>query len=245
MPEGKSALDDFLGSVKDPQVEDPFQEESENPFPEDKEPLEVEEDKKVDFHKDPKIQRYIDKQIAKRLAEKPEAPAPREVKETKDEEIALPESFVQLIGNDTFEKKQVLKDLSHYFDSLKGEARNEFLKEMEQREEQSSRADSQAISELEEGFEAIEDQFGVDADTPEFRAFIKRVAPKDSDGNVSGFPDLVSTYETYQELKKPDNSRAKQLASRGMARSSDASKEPVSQDRSWKGVDKMLSKLIG
>ncbi len=248
-------VDNFLNEVKGKEPENPFQ-ENESPFLADEDEkgevvveADSKEDKPVPFHKDPKVEKYLAKRERELRAEllgelKPAAPVKEEVKTG---EVNLPESFVRLVGDDTYEKKTVLKDLSNYFGSLKGEAKAEALREFEQQlsEQQSrqSEEDQRALSELESGFEAIEEEFGVDADTPEFRAFIRKFAPKDSEGNVVAFPDMVSTYETYQQVKKPDNSRAKQLASRGLKRSSDASSVATPKDNSWSTWDRIKSSL--
>lgn len=246
-------VDEFLNEVKGDDPEDPFK-ENETQFTEDEDEKEVavEEDEKKEklpFHKDPKVQKYLEKRERELREEllgelKPEqVPSKEEVKA----EVGLPESFIRLVGDDTFEKKTVLKDLDAYFGSLKGEAKAEALREFQQQiteqEEQESREFLRAQSELSEGFEAIEEEYGVDADTPEFRAFIRRVAPKDENGEVIGYPDMVSTYDLYRDSKKTDNSRAKHLASRGLKRSSDAPKVPEAKGSSWEAWDRIKSAL--
>ena len=251
MPNDKSAVDEFLGGLNKPK-ENPF--ESQDPFKtqvdtgtedEDTE----EEEKPTPFHKDPKVLRYIEKQVAKATANiKPEP-----VYQTREEEINLPSSFVRLVGNDTEEKKQVLKDLSSYFGTLKGEARSEFMEEMRQQEVQAQEADNAALEELNQSFEDIEETFGVDLSSNTtaaqrtragFVEYLKKVSPKNADGEVKEFADIPNAWEEYQSrVTRSQNTRAKTLAARSMGGSQNVSDTPQQVDRSWKGVEKLFSKL--
>ena len=81
------------------------------------------------------------------------------------------------------------------------------------------------------------------ADARAARRRVRKRAPKNEEGEVSAFPDLLSAFETYQEMsKKAPASRAKELASRGMTRSTDTS-SAVPQGRSWRDVDKFFEQL--
>lgn len=239
----KDAVANFLNEVTpDKEL---FKEEE----PEE-EKLTVEEDseaKPLPFHKDPKVQRYVDKQIEKAL--KDVKPAERQFRQDV-EDIKLPASFIKLVGNDTDEKVQVLKDLSNYFGTLKGEARQEFLDEMKQQQQQQTDADTKAQDELDTYFEEIEETYNVDLSSnsatakkmrSDFVEYVRKIAPKNDEGEVTGFPDLVASFEEFQDKGKraPSNNRAKELASRGMARSTDAS-TAVPTGRSWKDVDKFF-----
>lgn len=211
---------------------------------------EVEEEKPLPFHKDPKVQRFIDKQVESRLKDFKPSAEQQFRRETDD--INLPKSFVQLVGNDTDEKKQVLKDLSDYFGSLKGEARKEFLAEMQEQQQREAEADTKAQEELESGFEQIEETYNVDLSSntasskkmrAEFVEYVRKIAPKNEEGEVAAFPDLISAFETYQEMnRRAPASRAKELASRGLTRSTDAS-TATPAGRSWKDVDRFFDKL--
>ena len=244
--EQKSTVD-FLNNITPDEV---FKEESDDREISDSE---EKEEKPLPFHEDPKIQKYIQKEVAKRFeAVRPPSEEQRFKKEV-EEEINLPSSFVRLVGNDTDEKKQVLKDLSNYFSTLKGEARQEFLEEMRQQEEQAAAQDQAALDELNSGFEAIEEEFGVDLNKDTntrtaFIEFLRKASHKNADGEVDQFADIPSTWELFQERQtnKPA-SRAKELASRGMTRSgetSSASSGFKSGTRDpWQQVEQHFSKL--
>lgn len=233
----------FLNEIS---TEAPFKEEE---VVEKAEEIE-EEDKPLPFHKDPKVQRYVEKQIEKAFKDKPSA---EQQFKKEVEEINLPASFIKLVGNDTEEKKQVLKDLSDYFGTLKGEARKEFLAELQEQQVAQQKEDAKAQEELDTYFEEIEETYNVDLSSnsatakktrSEFIDYVRKIAPKNNDGEVIGFPDLVSAFEEFQEKGKrtAPASRAKELASRGMTRSTDASNE-LPKSRSWKDVDRYFSKL--
>lgn len=235
---------DFLG--EESTEKDIFKEE-----PTEETPVEEEkEEKPLPFHKDPKVQRYVEKQIEKALKDvKPSAE--REFKQDV-QDIKYP-ALVKLIGNDTPEKVQALKELQDTFQSLKGEAKQEFLDELKQREDQAKQADNAAIEELESGFEKIEEEHGVDlnADTKTRAAFVeylRKISHKDANGEVDQFADIPSTWETFQErAKSPGASRAKQLAARGLTRSADTStlpKGPISSAGDpWRQVDRYIDSL--
>jgi hypothetical protein len=240
----KDVISEFLGETAEKQSI--FQEESE---PE----IEVEEEreeKPLPFNKDPKVQRYIEKQVEKAL--KNTAPSAEQSFKREVEEINLPDSFVRLVGNDTQEKVDTLKDLSKYFATLKGEARQEFLNDMKAQEQAKAEADRKAQEELDNYFDEIEETYGVDISSnttaakqtrAQFIEYVRKIAPKDENGEVSAFPDLVASFEEFQEKnRRPTDTRAKQLASRGLTRSGDAT-TTAPTGRSWKDVDRFLDKL--
>jgi len=247
MPEDKkeSTVDFLNGLTENKEV---FKEEE--PKEEEVVVEEEEDDKPLPFHKDPKIQRYIEKQVSKAVESIRPSEAERFREEVKD--INLPPSFVKLVGNDTEEKVQVLKDLSSYFSTLKGDARKEFLAEMQEQEKQATEEDQKAVSELYAGFESIEEEHNVDLTSNSaqaqrtqeaFKEYLRKISPKDANGEVTAFADIPAAWESFSQTNKPRSaSRAKELASRGLARSTDADGS-VPQGKSWKDVDRFFAKL--
>ncbi len=239
---------EFLAGLN--QSEQPF-EENENLFGEQPavEKEAEEEEKPLPFHKDPKVQRYIQKEIEKAQRSQPSAERQfiEDTKQDDDEGTAILE---RIIGNDTPEKVAAIKDFKRYLGSLEEKGADRAMSYLQQQEEEARQEEEQASEEIEQGFEDIEETFGVDlsSNAPtarktrnEFIDFIKRVAPKDSEGNVTALPDLTETFELYQSTQtRPSNTRAKELASRGMARSSNATEAPQDKDVSWKAVDKFF-----
>lgn len=211
---------------------------------------EEKEEKALPFHRDPKVQRYVEKQIEKALKGKPQSVENQFRRDV--DEINLPDSFIQLIGNDTEEKRKVLKDMSAYLSSLPEKAKEEFLKEQKQAERARIDADEKAQEELDNYFEEIEETYGVDLSSnttsakqtkAQFIEYVRKIAPKDANGEVSAFPDMLGAFEDFQEKnKRPTATRAKELANRGLARSGDTT-ATAPTGRSWKDVDRFLDKL--
>ncbi len=244
MPNERSVVSEFLDEVtpekdifaeKEPVLEVPKDENT--------------EEKPLPFHRDPKVQRYVEKQIEKALKDRIPAQTPFK-EETKD--LSLPDSFVKLVGNDTDEKKQVLKDLDGYFKTLKGEARAEFLQEAVEQQKQQAAEDARAAEELDEYFDEIESTHGVDLSSDNAQAkqlrsqfidYVTKIAPKNAEGEVVGFPDLLAAFDEFSSRReKPNANRAKQLASRGLSRSGDAS-QAAPAGKSWRDVDRFFDSL--
>jgi phage-related protein len=244
MADERSAVEDFLNDSK-------LEQSDVDLIPEEKQ-VAVEEDaveKPLRFDKDPKVQRFIEKQVEKRLKDfKPEV---REV--AKEESLGLPDSFVELVGNDTPQKQKVLKDLSNYFGTLKGEARQEFLAEMQEQQRVEAQRDNEVLQELNEGFEEIEDTHGVDlsSNTPAalktraaFVDYLKKVSHKNAEGEVDQFADIPAAWEEFQSRQTKSPNRAKALASRSLGSSQAVSDSPQQgRDYSWKGVEKYFGSL--
>ncbi len=266
MPKGEqTVVEDFLGNLKDTNQE-PFDQKAEDPFAgtdngeqtgEKKEGAQdqggEEDNKPVPFHKDPKLQRFIQKEIAKGLSQNKPTATETFVRESATTTDEADELLTRIIGNDTPEKRQAVSDFKKYLSSLEDKGAQKAIAKLQEESQREKAEEAQAQEELVSGFENIEDQFGVDLSSTtaasrklrsDFIDFIRRVSPKDGEGNVVSFPDLTETFTVFQDVsKKPqNNSRAKDLASRSMDRSSTTS-APVSTDNSWKAVDKILSKL--
>lgn len=251
MPEDKSAVEDFLGSLNKKEV-DPFK--SSDPFAAKEEAVtevipEVEEveEKALPFHKDPKVLKFIEKEVGKRVASV--KPVEAISKETDDE---ITDVLTRIIGNDTPEKQAGIKDLRKVLVGLEEKGAQKALAQLEQQAQAERDKDEKAQQELESSFEDIEESYGVDLSSntatarktrSEFIDYIRKIAPKNSEGEVVAFPDMSSAFEEFQSKTKPTTNRAKELASRGMSRSTDASAAPAVADKSWKGVEKLFSKL--
>jgi len=246
--ENETKTADFLNSITE-KPDEIFKEEPSVEAEADTEEI-PEPKEKVSWAKDEKLQRFIEKQVEKRLAKHESEPrsVEQQFRQEVQDEIKLPPSFIKLVGNDTEEKKQVLKDLSSYFSGLKGEARQEFLEELKEQEQAQVQQDNAALSELNAGFEEIEEEHGVDLSTDTktraaFVEYLRRVSHKNEDGEVDQFADIPAAWEAFQERAKPQTaSRAKELASRGMTRSGDTT-TTVKTGNSWKDVEKHFEQL--
>lgn len=211
-----------------------------------------EDDKPLPFHKDPKVQRYVEKEIAKALKDLPDHSEERKFRQEVQDEISLPPALIKLVGNDTPEKREALKELSSYLESLPQKAQEQFQEKMMEEQRQVAEKDDAALNELNQGFEDIEESFGVDLSSntasaqrtrTAFVEYLRKVSHKNEDGEVDQFADIPAAWEEFQERNtKPSSSRARELASRGMTRSTDTSNTGP-QGKSWKDVDRFFEGL--
>lgn len=138
-------------------------------------------------------------------------------------------------------QKEILED---YGRKVKEETINEF------REEQARAAEEQARLEslIDTNLEDVEDEFGVDLTSgspaakkarKEFLEEVKRMSPKDENGDIVAFADFTSVYESYKDRKAktaaPDNARQKEISSRSMVQPGQTA--PVQRQRTsgWNG----------
>lgn len=190
---------------------------------------------KIPFDKDPKVQKYIDKIVNKKLEELKPLAQEQFIKEV--EESPLVDAFTTIIGNDTPEKVNALKALRKTLDSLEERAKKaEEAAELVTQSRQEQEAEKENLNYLQEGFNQIEDTFKVDLSSEtalakktrnEFIDFIEKIAPKNADGEVAEYPDLVQSFQIFKEMNKPaQNTQAKHLAARSMTRSGESSTAP-------------------
>lgn len=252
MPTESNSVLDFLNDITEPT--EIF---SEKPVIESTEIQEgTKDDKPVPFHKDPKVQRYVEKEIEKALGnktqtvEKNQEVVPSDVKD-------VIEAFTAIIGNDTPEKVRALEKLEK---TLQGsderastKAIERFQQQVKEQEQQQTQAEKAAQDELDTYFDEIEETYNVDLSSnsasakqmrSQFIDYVRKIAPKDEKGEVKAFPDMMASFEDFQERQKRtiQPTRAKELASRGLTRSSDTT-SAVPQGRSWKDVDRYFDKL--
>lgn len=251
MDNEKNVVTDFLNDFSQPQeifTEQPVVESTEDT---------VNEEKPVPFHKDPKVQRYVEKEIERALKNVPHVERPSTNESVPSDVKDVIEAFTTIIGNDTPEKVRALEKLEK---TLQGsderastKAIERFQQQIKEQEAEQTKAEKAAQDELDTYFDEIEETYDVDLSSnaasakklrSEFIEYVRKIAPKDANGEVKSFPDLLSSFEVFQEgnKKTAPTTRAKELASRGMTRSGDTT---GTQPRgySWKDVDKFLDTL--
>jgi hypothetical protein len=230
MDKDKTELDAFLGDLSNTSSEE--LKPQEEPF--EKQPAEQEEEvveeKPLPFNKDPKVQKFIEKEISRRLADfRPEAPTTQKEEDSFKETI---DAFTAIVGNDTPEKVNALNALKNSLNSLDQRASQKAIDALQNIQNEEAEADAEAVNELEEAFDNIENTFDVDITSnnaiakktrQEFVSFVERIAPKDRNGDIVDYLDMVQAFETFSEIKKSTAtpSRAKDLASRGMRNSAE------------------------
>ncbi len=262
-------VDDFLAGLEGEAPADPFNTDETDPFNTESdanataktgEEADVEgttTTEKEPFHKDPKVQRYVQREIAKALEGiKPQGEVEKFIKETVGEDDdELTDVLTRMIGNDTPEKVAVLKDFKKALGNVEARGAQKAMSQFQAEQQRIVQEDAKAQAALTQGFEDIEDEYGVDitSSSPvakktrnDFIDFVKRIAPKNSQGIVTEFPDFSEAFQIFQDTKKadkPNNSRAKELANRGMARSSATTTQVKVKDNSWNAVDRIFSKF--
>lgn len=250
MNEENNAVSNFLNEVSEPR--DIFKEE-----PEQGEATEeVVEEKALPFHRDPKVQKYVEKQVEKALSSRTFAEKSASVEATSSDVEDVIAAFTEIVGNDTPEKVRALKALEKTLQGSDERASKKAIEQfqLQQKEAitQQAQAEEQAQEELDNYFDEIEDVYGVDLSSnttsakqmrSQFIDYVRKIAPKDASGEVSAFPDLVASFEVFQEqVKRAPATRAKEFANRGIARSGDTT-ATVPPGRSWKDVDKFFDTL--
>jgi len=247
MDKEKSVLDKFLDGEEGQTM---FEKPEDSMFSQKEEVEEKveEEEKALPFHKDPKVLKFIEKEISKRT-QKQEESKPSRGNDESDEISDAIQAFTDLIGNDTPEKANTLNSLKKALVGLDDRAVQRAEQKILEIKEREERADREAEEELEEAFDNIEEAFDVDLSSSrsgnlkkEFVTFVEKIAPKDKNGNVAEYPDMLSAWETFSQIKKStaQPSRAKEIASRSMARSSET---PVNQQPKridWNAVDEYM-----
>jgi hypothetical protein len=255
MDKNKSAVENFLGDLQGENKT--FEDTPENPFDQldnqtentVENQVEEKEEKPLPFNKDPKIQKFIEKEISKRLSEYEVKEAPK-TQGAEDEFKDVMDSLTLAIGNDTTEKVQALNAFKSALVNLDKRASEKAIAHLDEIKQKEIEADRQAEEELENAFENIEETYDVDFSTTlgkktrqEFVSFIEKIAPK-RNGEIVDYPDMNSAWETFQEIKKstPQTNRAKDLASRSMARSSGTEAKPDIKNLNF---DNILEHLQG
>jgi hypothetical protein len=248
----KSAVEKFLEGTEPEQELFPQEESSFEENTQTEESVEEKPEKPVAFHKDLKIQKYLEKR-EREMEERLKASLPKQETQTEDEFKGVIESLTSVIGNDTPEKVKALNDLDRALKSIDERAVRRAEEKIQEIREREVQADREAEEELAAAFENIEETYDVDLSSnsqraktlrSEFSTFVERIAPKDKNGDITDYPDMISAWETFSEMKKSSAqpSRAKELAARSMDRSAGTA-TPQARKMDWKGVDEFMDSL--
>lgn len=238
MDKEQKALKDFLGNLggNTEEAELNLGQEAEAEPNVEAEAESVEEEK-LPFHKDPKVQRYIERQLEKKLKDIQPDREQQFVKETNQDNPY--QSYAEkLMGSDTDEAKLKSQILAQTLLDIEKRASDSSYSKFAEEQRQAQAEERQAVEELTDGIERIEENFEVDlsSNSPlarktrnEFLDFVGRISPKNEYGEVVEYADLEEAFETFQSMHKPEkNDQAKQIAARGMTRSSaDATNTPI------------------
>lgn len=254
MTKETNAEDDFLGDLGNAVEQDPFTPiENDDLFPEEEiQKEEVIPNKPVPFAKDEKIQRYIDRQVEKRM--KTQQPTATETfrQELTTSDPDLVKAFETIIGSDTEEKKAALKALETSLSRVDERATQKAIERIQEVQQEAVEREERELAEahdqIEEGFEDIENHYGIELNEKQksaYKEFLLKIEPK---GGYQEYPDFIETFEVFRnnvKANRPSNAQAKALASRGMERSSPNNESSSAPKRDgtkplWASVEKML-----
>ena len=244
--EKETKVDSFLAGLEEPNVEVGDELAL---FPEEEEVKEVAEDaeKRIPYFKDEKVQRFIQKEIQKGLKEN------KSSEQTFKEEVSQGDpkfisSLEKIIGNDTPEKIQALKDLKEDWGGMSKLAKQQAMKdilEAQQEAEQNEQAElEEAVDELDEGRDEIENHFGKPLTEKQWDAYKDYLLDIEPKGGYQEYPDFIKTFDYFKKVNSRSNATAKTLASRSMERSAPASNQEAPKGNSWKDWEAEKEKLL-
>lgn len=150
-----------------------------------------------------------------------------------NEESDYLKAVERIYGTDTPEAQLATDLLKKAIVGSREDAKNEAIAEMKAERTREVEAQREADKQLDNMIDEIEDEYSVTLTEPQERAFftlLERMSPKDADGSVTEYADPHAVYEVFQEkLRKPADTRAKDMSSRSMTQSG-SSKESKLQD---------------
>lgn len=140
--------------------------------------------------------------------------------------------LVRLLGNEP-NGKLAQEIFSKKFREIEDRAFQRARSEIENDRQSIAQEEAQNSSEIDNGFDFIEDEYGVDLSGNTkaskdlrngFIDFVANISPKDDNGEIVEYADFDSAFKTYQQLSsrtKPHevSERQKQLGSRSMQES--------------------------
>ena len=243
--EKEKVVDSFLAGLEEPNVEVGDELAL---FPEE-DVAEVAEDasKRIPYFKDDKVQRFIQREIQKGLKEN------KSFEQTFKEEVSQGEpkfisSLEKIIGNDTPEKIQALKDLKEDWSGLSKQARqnalNEILEAQQEQVENEQAELEEAVDELDDGRDEIESHFGKPLTEKQWDAYKDYLLDIEPRGGYQEYPDFIKTFDYFKKVNSRSNATAKTLASRSMERSAPASNQEAPKGNSWKDWDAVKERLL-
>jgi len=242
----ETKVDSFLAGLEEPNVEVGNELAL---FPEEEEVKEVAEDaeKRIPYFKDEKVQKFIQKEIKKGLE------GYKSSEQTFKEEVSQGEpkfisSLEKIIGNDTPEKIQALKDLKEDWSGMSRQAKSEALKEIleaQQEAEQNEQAElEEAVDELDDMREIIENHRGKPLSDRQWDGYKEYLLDNEPRGGYQEYPDPIKSFNRFYKSETRSNATAKTLASRSMERSAPASNQETPKGNSWKDWEAEKEKLL-
>lgn len=143
------------------------------------------------------------------------------------------EKASRIYGNQTPEAAAATDLLLASLKEAKEEAKNEAIAAIREEQKAAAEAVKKEEQTLESMVEDIEDDSRITLDGPTRKAFfslLEKLSPKDAEGNVLQYADHKAVWEELQARKQPQNTRAKDLASRSMVKTGASPATSVESD---------------
>lgn len=242
MPEEKGALDEFAQDFPevDKQIVDPF----ETPKEKQEEVPAKEEDPAAPKPKDNREARRAKEALQKeREANIALTERVKVLSEVEKFRKGEPDADLHAVlfggATPTDETKATTERLQKVLEKFTDTAKQSALAEFKREQAEAQKAEREAEDEIDQNLESLEDQFDADftSNSPAARKarhdlleIVKKISPKDSEGNIERFGDFTTAYEIYQERKaKPDTSKQKELAARSLTKSGSSPTQNLEQ----------------
>lgn len=142
----------------------------------------------------------------------------------------------RIYGNDTPEAREATEILKKGLQGAYLSAKEEAIRETKKFFEEQRNAEQEAIKREEDRLDSImdslEDEFGADFSDNQtrkgFLTLLEKVSPKDASGNIIDYADPKTVYQLFASQKEK-NTRAKDLASRSINRTTGSVNEDKQQ----------------
>jgi hypothetical protein len=219
------AVQDFLNDIPQNNVPDFFQ------VPEKEREEDVEEEDVPESAKN-RRHRRLETQLASEREARIRAEAKAEAisdARKMSQESGVDEELVRLYGADNKEAIQLHQAL---LDRTLSKAEDNAVARMRAEQEREAEEVKRYENLIDTQFESIEDEYNVDltSNAPAARRarndlieMMNKLSPKDENGNITAYADFGAAWDILQSQKeKPDNTRNKDIASRGMTKSGSA-----------------------
>jgi hypothetical protein len=221
------AIQDFLNDIPQNNVPDFFQVPEKEVETDDEDDLaNVPESLKNRRHH--RLERMLSEEKEARIRAEAKAEAISDARKM-SQESGVDEELVRLYGADNKEAIQLHQAL---LDRTLSKAEDNAVARMRAEQEREAEEVKRYENLIDTQFESIEDEYNVDltSNAPAARRarndlieMMNKLSPKDENGNITAYADFGAAWDILQSQKeKPDNTRNKDIASRGMTKSGSA-----------------------
>ena len=227
---------EFLKSLEtDQQQTDPFATEAPPEASEEHNEEEQESDEERTNRRERRLQAKLtaERESSIALAARLEALTEAQRARTESEPAEYMKSIERIYGTgspEATEATELLKTAMMGVENRATERALELFREEQERAESAVANEEKALDTM---VEEIEDEVGADMDAQTKKGFfqlLEKLSPKDRDGNIVAYADHHAVWEELQARRQPKDTRAKDLASRSMARSGASPQTSVADD---------------